>query len=173
MGKFDPMSLLRFIARSLFASAFIADGVRKVTSPEELAPEAEGFTSRVAPIVQQVVPSGYSSHVPEQASTWVRICGVTEVAGGVMFATGFGRRIGAMLLAKSSILNVAMAWPAKDADEDEKRARRPEVLKNLALLGASVLAAKDLQGRPSASWRRKKFAKVRKARKAQRQAVAS
>jgi len=79
MGKFDYMSLLRFLARSLFASAFVADGVRKVTSPAELAPEAEAFTSRVTPFVQRVVPSSYSSHVPDRAESWVRICGAVEV----------------------------------------------------------------------------------------------
>lgn len=179
MSKFDYMSLLRFLARSLFASAFVADGVRKVTSPAELAPEAEAFTSRVTPIVQRVVPSSYSSHVPDRAESWVRICGAVEVAGGVMFATGIGRRIGACLLAKASILNIAVALPEKDSDPDEKQARRPEVLKNVALLGASLLATQDLQGRPSASWRRKNASrtlcrrmKARAAKRA-RQAVTS
>lgn len=178
MGKFEGMSLLRFLARSLFASAFVADGVRKVTSPAELAPEAEAFTTRITPFVQRVVPSGYSSHVPDRAESWVRICGAVEVVGGVMFATGIGRRIGACLLAKASILNIAVALPEKGADPEEKQARRPEVLKNVALLGASVLATQDLQGRPSASWRRRnasrklRRAKARVARKA-RQAVAS
>ena len=178
MGKFDYMSLLRFLARSLFASAFVADGVRKVTSPAELAPEAEAFTARVTPFVQRVVPSGYSSHVPDRAESWVRICGAVEVVGGAMFATGIGRRIGACLLAKASILNIAVALPEKDADPDEKQARRPEVLKNVALLGASLLATQDLQGRPSASWRRRDAShklrrmKARAAKKA-RQAVAS
>ena len=179
MGKFEHMSLLRFLARSLFASAFVADGVRKVTSPAELAPEAEAFTSRVTPIVQRVVPSSYSSHVPDRAESWVRICGAVEVAGGVMFATGIGRRIGACLLAKASILNIAVALPEKDSDPDEKQARRPEVLKNVALLGASLLATQDLQGRPSASWRRKNASrtlcrrmKARAAKRA-RQAVTS
>ena len=180
MGKFEHMSLLRFLARSLFASAFVADGVRKVTSPAELAPEAEAFTSRVTPIVQRVVPSSYSSHVPDRAESWVRICGAVEVAGGVMFATGIGRRIGACLLAKASILNIAVALPEKNADTDEKQARRPEGLKNVALLGASLLATQDLQGRPSVSWRRKhasqKFCRRMKARaaaKKARQAVTS
>ena len=178
MGKFEDMSLLRFLARSLFASAFVADGVRKVTSPAELAPEAEAFTARVTPFVQRVVPSGYSSHVPDRAESWVRICGAVEVVGGAMFATGIGRRIGACLLAKASILNIAVALPEKDADPDEKQARRPEVLKNVALLGASLLATQDLQGRPSASWRRRNAShklrrmKARAAKKA-RQAVAS
>ena len=176
MGKFDYMSLLRFLARSLFASAFVADGVRKVTSPAELAPEAEAFTSRVTPIVQRVVPSSYSSHVPDRAESWVRICGAAEVAGGVMFATGIGRRIGALLLAKASILNIAMSLPEKGADPDEKQARRPEVLKNTALLGASILATQDLQGRPSASWRRRNVSRRgrrTKALKKARQAVSS
>ena len=178
MGKFEDMSLLRFLARSLFASAFVADGVRKVTSPAELAPEAEAFTARVTPFVQRVVPSGYSSHVPDRAESWVRICGAVEVVGDAMFATGIGRRIGACLLAKASILNIAVALPEKDADPDEKQARRPEVLKNVALLGASLLATQDLQGRPSASWRRRNAShklrrmKARAAKKA-RQAVAS
>mgnify|MGYP000848555564 FL=1 len=178
MGKFEVMSLLRFLARSLFASAFVADGVRKVTSPAELAPEAEAFTARVTPLVQRVVPSGYSSHVPDRAESWVRICGAAEVLGGVMFATGIGRRLGACLLAQASILNIAVALPEKGADAEEKQERRPEVLKNVALLGASVLATQDLQGRPSASWRRRntsrklRRAKARVAKKA-RQAVAS
>ena len=178
MGKFEDMRLLRFLARSLFASAFVADGVRKVTSPAELAPEAEAFTARVTPFVQRVVPSGYSSHVPDQAESWVRICGAVEVVGGVMFATGIGRRLGACLLAKASILNIAVALPEQDADPDEKQARRPEVLKNVALLGASLLATQDLQGRPSASWRRRNAShKLRRmqarAAKKVRQAVAS
>ncbi len=176
MGKFEYMSLLRFLARSLFASAFVADGVCKVTSPTELAPEAEAFTSRIAPVVQRVVPSGYSSHVPDRAESWVRICGAAEVVGGVMFATGIGRRIGALLLAKASILNIAMSLPEKGADPDEKQARRPEVLKNTALLGASILATQDLQGRPSASWRRRNVSRRgrrTKALKKARQAVSS
>ena len=165
MGKFDYMSLLRFLARSLFASAFVADGVRKVTSPTELAPEAEAFTSRIAPVVQR-----------DRAESWVRICGAAEVVGGVMFATGIGRRIGALLLAKASILNIAMSLPEKGADPDEKQARRPEVLKNTALLGASILATQDLQGRPSASWRRRNVSRRgrrTKALKKARQAVSS
>ena len=93
-----------------------------------------------------------------------------------MFATGIGRRIGALLLAKASILNIAMSLPEKGADPDEKQARRPEVLKNTALLGASILATQDLQGRPSASWRRRNVSRRgrrTKALKKARQAVSS
>ncbi|WP_158600664.1 DoxX family protein [Tessaracoccus antarcticus] len=154
------MSLLRFLSRSLFASAFIADGVKKLRNPAESAPEAEAFTARVVPLLQRVVPAPYSSSIPESTETWVRLGGAAEVAGGVMFATGIGRRLGAVLLAKSTVLNVAIALPAKGASKEEKDAARPKVLTNLALLGATLIAARDLQGRPSLSWRAEQTVKA-------------
>lgn len=147
------MSLSRFLARSLFASAFVLDGVKKVSKPGESAPEAEAFTQRVVPLLQKVVPAPYSSSVPESAETWVRLAGAAQVAGGTMFATGIGRRLGAVLLAKASILNIAIAMPAKGASKEEKEAARPQLWSNIAMLGASVIAARDTQGNPSLSWR--------------------
>ena len=130
------MSLLRFVARSLFASYFIAEGVKAVTKPAEIAPDAERFTSTVTPLLQRVVPADVASYVPEKAETWVRVSGVAQIAGGAMYATGIGRRLGA------------------------KDAARPEILRNAALLGAAVLAAQDTEGRPSLSWRADHAAKV-------------
>lgn len=153
MGMFGHMSLIRFIARSLIAGSFIVDGVKKVTTPADSAAEAEEFTARVTPLVQRIAPAGYSSWVPDSAESWVRIGGAMQIAGGAMFATGIGRRLGALLLAKASVLNTAIALPGKDATKAERLAARPEVLTNLALLGSTVLAAQDLQGRPSLSWR--------------------
>ncbi|MDO5066331.1 MAG: DoxX family membrane protein [Propionibacteriaceae bacterium] len=158
------MSPLRFLARSLFASAFIADGVHKVTQTNDVAPEAEKFTSSVAPVIQRVLPAKYSSYVPELPETWVRICGVAEIAGGVMFATGIGRRAGAVLLTKAGIMNVFMALPGKDTPKADRVHQRPDLLRRLALVGAAVLATRDLQGQPSLKWRRKHAArKVAKA----------
>ena len=154
------MSLLRFVARSLFASYFIAEGVKAVTKPAESAPDAEAFTSTVAPLLQRVVPADVASYVPEKAETWVRISGIAQIAGGAMFATGLGRRIGALLLAKASVLNLAIAMPGKDATKVAKEAARPEVLRNAALLGASLLAAQDTQGKPGLAWRAEHAAKV-------------
>lgn len=150
---FGDMSLLRFIARSLIASTFVVDGINKVTKPADSAADAEEFTNRVTPLVQRVAPAGYSSWVPENAETWVRIGGFAQIAGGAMFATGIGRRLGALLLAKASVLNIAIALPGKDASKEEKKAARPEVLTRLALLGSTLLASQDLQGNPSLAWR--------------------
>lgn len=156
---FGRMSLLRFISRSLFASAFVIDGVKKVSKPSESAPQAEAFTAKVVPLLQRVVPAPYSSSIPESTETWIRVGGAAQLAGGLMFATGIGRRLGAVLLAKSSILNLAIALPGRDATKDEKDAARPQVLTSLALLGATVLAARDTQGQPSLSWRAEHAAK--------------
>lgn len=166
------MSLLRFLARSLFASAFIADGVRKVTRSADVAPEAEKFTSTVAPVVQRVVPARYSSYVPELPETWVKLCGVAEIAGGAMFATGIGRRAGAVLLTGAGIMDVFIALPDKDSVKEEKLQQRPDLLRRLALVGAGMLAARDLQGQPSLKWRRKHIAKqAKRAAKATKRAV--
>ena len=147
------MSLLRFIARSLVAGAFIADGAKKFKQPAEAAADAAAFTAKITPLVQRAVPAAYSSWVPEQAETWVRLTGGAQILGGVMFATGLGRRLGALILANSTILNIAIAYPGKDATKEERAAARPEVLTQLALLGSTLLAAQDLQGKPSLAWR--------------------
>lgn len=154
------MSLLRFVARSLFASYFISEGVKAVTKPAESAPDAEAFTSTVAPLLQRVVPADLASYVPEKAETWVRISGAAQIAGGAMFATGVGRRLGALLLAKASVLNLAISAPGKHASKEAKEHARPEMLRNAALLGAAVLATQDLQGKPSLGWRSAQAAKV-------------
>lgn len=168
---FDVMSLLRFLARSLFASAFIADGFRKVTRPAELASDAERFTSTVTPLVQRAVPSGYSSYVPEQPETWVRLCGAAELAGGVMFATGIGRRAGAFLLTCAATMDVVNAMPNKDAKSEARPHRDPRLLQRVSMLGGALLATRDLEGQPSLRWRRKHLTK--KVKKATKRAVGS
>lgn len=154
------MSLLRFVARSLFASYFIVDGLKAATSPGDTAGEAEAFVEKAVPLVQRVVPAPYSSSVPEEAAQWVRISGAVKVLGGVMFATGIGRRLGALMLAKACVLDVAIAWPAKDASPEEKKPAQKTALKHLALLGGALLASQDLQGKPSVGWRAEQKSKL-------------
>lgn len=154
------MSLLRFLGRSLFASAFIADGVKKVSSPAAFAPEAEAFTSKVSPMIQRALPAEYSSRIPEESETWVRLAGALQVAGGAMFATGIFRRLGAFLLIPAGVLNVAIAWPAKDASAEAKKEARSRALTQAALLGAAIVATQDLQGKPGLGWRAEHGAKA-------------
>ena len=76
-----------------------------------------------------------------------------------MFATGLGRRMGALLLTGASDRNVAMAMPSDDASSEDKKQARPKLITQLALLGASILASQDLQGKPSLSWRTEQASK--------------
>lgn len=154
------MSLMRFVARSMFASLFVAEGVKAVTRPAEIAPDAEAFTEKFVPVVQRLVPADLSSHVPDKAETWVRYVGVMQIVGGTMFATGIGRRLGALLLAKSSAFTIATALPGKDATKAAKDAARPAVLGGVAMLGASLLAAMDTQGKPGLAWRAEEAVKA-------------
>lgn len=147
------MSLIRFAARSMFAGHFISSGLSAVRNPDETAASAESFTDKAVPLVQRVVPAQYSSSVPEQAATWVRIGGLLKIVGGAMFATGIGRRLGAMFLVPGALLDVAVAWPGKDASTQEKREARQHALTNVALLGGAILATRDLHGQPSLAWR--------------------
>ena len=45
------MSLVRFAARSLFGSWFIADGIEAFRKTDELASKAEGATEKAVPLV--------------------------------------------------------------------------------------------------------------------------
>lgn len=153
------MSFLRFIGRSLFASVFIVDGLKKVTKPAEQADDAAKVTETLTPLVQRLAPAGYSSHVPDKAETWVRLIGALELAGGAMFATGIGRRLGALLLVKASAINAAIAWPDSAGSESERSEGRSKALTHGALLGAALVASRDLQGRPSLSYRTEKGVK--------------
>lgn len=154
------MSVLRFVARSLFATYYITEGVKAVAKPAEIAPDAEHLTSTIAPLVQRVVPADLASYVPEKPETWVRIGGVTQIVGGTMFATGIGRRLGAFALSTIAGLNLLMALPGKGAPPAVKQAARPEVLRHGALLGAALLASLDTQGKPGIAWRAEQAAKT-------------
>ncbi|MEZ5085557.1 MAG: DoxX family membrane protein [Tessaracoccus sp.] len=172
------MSLTRFVARTLFASYYVVDGVASVTNPESRADDAAALTERAAPLLQRVVPASYSSHIPDDPKTWVRAVGVAKVLGGTMFATGIGRRLGAVLLTTSAAFDFASSLPKSTK---EVTVALPELLRDGALLGAGVIAVQDLEGKPSLAWRTKHAAQAadrkvnqvssdvsRKARKANR-----
>ena len=50
------MTLLRFAARTMLASYFVASGVKALRDPDALVPAAEPLVDRVVPTVQAVRP---------------------------------------------------------------------------------------------------------------------
>lgn len=145
------MSLLRFVGRAALASYFMYEGVKAVTKPEDQIEAAEPIAQRVLPLAQKAVPASVAPYLPEQTKTLVQISGATQVVGGLAFATGWGRRFGASLLAITQVAHVVAS--VRQLPHGDKAAQRSVLLRNVALLGAAVLAAQDTQGKPGLGWR--------------------
>ena len=56
-------------------------------------------------------------------------------------------------------MNVFTALPGKDTPKEDRIHQRPDLLRRVALVGAALLATRDLQGQPSLKWRRKHVGK--------------
>lgn len=147
------MTFSRFVGRALLASFFINEGVKAVTKPNDQVEAAAPIADRVVPLAQKVAPASYAGYIPQETKTLVQATGAAQVIGGLAFATGIGRRFGATLLAASMLPHVAAAATAKAETTEEARGNRAKLLRNLSLLGATVLAAQDTEGNPSLGWR--------------------
>jgi uncharacterized membrane protein YphA (DoxX/SURF4 family) len=165
------MSLLRAGARTMLASYFVVSGVKALRNPDQLVPAAEPVADRVVPVVKKYAPQQVATVIPEEAVNLVRANGAAQVVGGLGLATGFGRRLGALLLATSIVPSTVAKHPFWSKTDPEERAMdRAHFLKNTSLLGGVLLAALDTEGKPSIAYRAQKggrtFAKeTRRARK--------
>lgn len=148
------MTLLRAAARTMLASSFIASGLKAVRDPAPLVSDAESVTDRLVPLAKQYAPAQVASFIPEDTQTLIRINGAVQIIGGLALASGRGRRLGSFLLA-ASLIPTTMArhpfWTREDADE--RATDRSAFLKNVSLLGAVLLAARDTEGQPGLAWR--------------------
>lgn len=141
------MSLLRFLGRSLFASLFVEDGYRLITQPDKSLRAVAPTVDRLVPAAKNFLPEDAADRVPEDTKTWARILGGVQILGGLMYATGLGRRLGALLLTLSSLPKVVTAV----TESDDKT----ELFTSLALAGGALVATQDTNGRPSLTWRAK------------------
>ena len=93
-----------------------------------------------------------AGYVPDDTKTLVRASGVAQVVGGLMLATGIGRRLGATVLGLSMVPHVLASRPSKAASITEREISKAQLLRNVALLGGAILASLDRAvARPSAS----------------------
>ena len=146
------MSLLRFAGRSMLASFFVVNGAKAVANPEPHVPSAEPLAKAFVPLAQKVAPPTIATYIPEDTRTLVRLIGATQVVGGLMLATGIGRRLGAAILGVSMVPHVLASRPGKLSTPEERRIAQSLLLRNVALLGGVVLASLDTQGRPDLAW---------------------
>ncbi|MEL4357859.1 MULTISPECIES: DoxX family protein [unclassified Luteococcus] len=150
------MNLTRAAGRTMLASFFVVNGAKAAAKPDALVADAEPIARKVVPLVQQVAPPSVANYVPEETKTLVRATGVAQVLGGLGLATGLGRRLSAGLLGASMVPHVLASRPAKGATAEERTAARSVMLRNVALLGAALIASQDTQGKPSLGYRANK-----------------
>jgi uncharacterized membrane protein YphA (DoxX/SURF4 family) len=143
------MKPVRSAARALLGAIFVASGARGLANPERLVPQAKRVTDRVGPALQKV-----DSRLPTDTRALVRLNAVTQLAGGLLLATGRFKRPAAALLAGSLVPTTFAAHPFWAADGPvERRNQEIHFMKNLGLLGGLMLAAADTEGRPNLRWR--------------------
>lgn len=146
------MSLLRFAGRTMLASFFVVQGAKAVINPEPLVADADPLAKAFVPLAQKVAPASVAGYIPEETKTLVRVTGAAQVVGGLMLATGIGRRLGATVLGLSLVPHVIASRPSKGATSEERQIAQSHLLRNVALLGGAILASLDTQGRPSLAW---------------------
>ena len=142
------MSTVRLVARPLLASSFIASGIDRLRHAEQTAVQLRPTLNKVGSLVPQAAP------VTDNAKLVARIMGATQVGAGLLLGAGKFSRLAALALAGVSGFNALVEYKTADTSTKEARsARRNQLLKNVSLIGAVLLAAVDTNGRPGLAWR--------------------
>lgn len=136
----------------MLASFFVVNGAKSALKPDDFVADAEPVAKRLVPLAQRVAPPSVAAYVPEDTRALVRYSGIAQVLGGLGLATGIGRRGSSALLTASMIPHVLASTPKKGATSEERTAARSLLLRNVALLGATLIAANDTQGKPSLAY---------------------
>ncbi|MEO6701787.1 MAG: DoxX family protein [Jatrophihabitantaceae bacterium] len=140
------MPLIRALARPLLAATFISDGIDTFRNPGPRVPAAEKV---VSPIVEAV---------PQLSSTEqvVKLDAAVKVIAGGLLAFGKFPRLSSAALAASLVPTTLAGHRFWEEREPAKRKQQQlHFMKNAGILGGLLLAAVDLEGRPSLGWRAK------------------
>lgn len=142
--------LLRRIARPLFASWFLAEGVDALRHPQGHVATARTALDRL----DARTPADIDLDLDERRlTTVIRAHGAATAVAAGLLAVGKAPRVAGAALAALT-LPLALAELAVDkADRGPKRERRQRLLRPLALTGGALLVAADTHGRPSLRWR--------------------
>jgi uncharacterized membrane protein YphA (DoxX/SURF4 family) len=137
------MTIVRRLARPLLATPLIQTGLDAARHP---GPQAE----LARPVLDRVtVPL----KLPQDPILVVRAAGGVTVVAGLLLAIGKLPRLSALaiVLAAPAVQNTQPFWQEKDPEL--RRSQRTTFLKNLGILGGTLLAAVDTEGRPGLAWR--------------------
>lgn len=154
--------LLRRVARSLFASWFVTEGLGVVRHPAPHAADASAALSawraRLPEAAIDVVPGGLLRRelTDRQLTTAVQLHGAALAGAGVLLALGKAPRTAALLLAALTAPLVVVNLPDKRADAGDRvlrQQRRDRLVRALSFAAGAVIVAADREGRPGITWR--------------------
>ena len=157
------MTVVRRLARPLLAAMFVDGGLDALRHPS-------ARVAKAAPVVHRLAGP---LHLPDDPELLIRANGAAIVAAGGMLAVGRLPRLSALVLT-ASLVPTTMAghrfW--EESDPVAKRQQRVHFLKNVSLLGGTLLAVVDTGGKPGMPWRARRAAKdaARAAHTAKREA---
>jgi putative oxidoreductase len=137
------MTIVRRLARPLLAAPLIVSGLDAARHP---GPQVE----LAGPILKQI---STPLRLPDDPLIVIRGAGVVTAAAGVLLAFGKLPRLSALaiVLAAPAVQTSQPFWQEKDPEL--RRSQRTTFVKNLGLLGGTLLAAVDTEGRPGLAWR--------------------
>lgn len=153
--------LLRRIARPLFASWFLSQGIDALRHPAEHVAVARGAVDRLTASVpaRSLGPAeSYLHPSDKQLTLVVRVHGGATALAAAMLATGRAPRTAALALAALTLpLAAADAPPSrserKRLGKDDRHERSARFVRALSFTGGALIAAADTAGRPGVRWR--------------------
>lgn len=145
------MNVLRALGRTLLGGFFVANGIKAIKDPSPFVSAAQPLADKFVPLAQKTLPPEAAAKVPDDTATLIRLNGGLSVLGGLSLITGIGARSGAALAALSMVPHVLASGPGS-VSGDDKDARRSVLVRNLALLGATLVVTQDTKGQPSLTW---------------------
>lgn len=155
------MTIIRRVARPLLAAPMIQNGLDAARHPTPRLETAGPVLDKVIPLLAKA-PGPV--RLPSDRITVIRAAGGITAGAGVLLALGKLPRLSAVAIAITApvVQPDSPFWVEKDPET--RRAKRTLFLKNLGLLGGTLLASVDTSGSPDLAWRSRRAA--RKAKKA-------
>ncbi|MEV6214400.1 DoxX family membrane protein [Nocardia sp. NPDC051833] len=156
-----PIKPVRRVARTLLAATFVAGGVNALLHPKPRAAAAAALADQS----RGSLPDALAARIPDDPGRLVKVNAVTQIAGGVLLASGRAPRPAAMVLAATVIPGTVTEqdfWA--EPDPDRRAAKRAGFLKDLGLLGGLLITASDTAGKPSLGWRARQALSSRESR---------
>ncbi len=157
--------LLRRIARPLFASWFVSQGLDALRHPAAHAQVVrdgiDGLRTRVPATARDKAPAALGTALDgdlsdRQLATLTQAHGAAMVVAGALLALGRAPRTASLALAGLTVPLVLVNLPVGRRGAlgaEEKKARTERLVRALSFTGGAVLAGVDLEGRPGVTWR--------------------